>query len=408
MIKKTLAAAWKDLQVLFRDRAQLIVLFLSPLMFGLLFGGLGGAEPKFTVYLVNDDPGQYGAQVVNALGQVGVLSVEQLATVQEADQKVADGEAATAIIIPADFSQNVDAFDPVNDPARIQVIMDPAQQWEGGMVTGVVNDILTWVNMQGEIQHGIRTVMDESGLFDALDEQTRRGLAAQSLGATMTQLQKASADPLISVQSKDLEGVETQLPNNGFGLAGTNYTVMFAFFIVATISGTLLAEKEQGTFRRLLASPLHRGSIILGKMLAYMLVVCLQVVLVFAVGRALFDMPLGNSPLGLVLVTLALALAATSLGMLVATVARSRGQAMTISTILGIVLAVLGGVMTGVPTQGSALYWPSRLTPHAHAITAYFKLMAGAGVVDILPQLGLLVGVGVLFFLIAMWRFKFE
>jgi len=408
MIKNTLAVAWKDLQVLLRDRAQLIVLFLSPLMFGLLFGGLGGAEVKFTVYLVNDDPGQYGAQVVNALNQVEVLSVEQLATVQEADRKVADGEAATAIIIPADFSQNVDAFDPVNDPARVQVIMDPAQQWQGGMVTGVLNDVLTWVNMQGEIQHGIRTVMDESGLFDALDEQTRRGLAAQSLGATMTQLQKASTDPLISVQSEDLKGIETQRPNNGFGLAGTNYTVMFAFFIVATISGTLLAEKEQGTFRRLLASPLHRGSIILGKMLAYMLVVCLQVVLVFAVGRALFDMPLGNSPLGLVLVTLALALAATSLGMLVATVARSRGQAMTISTILGIVLAVLGGVMTGVPTQGNALYWPSRLTPHAHAITAYFKLMAGGDVVDILPQVGLLAGVGVLFFLIAMWRFKFE
>jgi len=408
MIKNTLAVAWKDLQVLLRDRAQLIVLFLSPLMFGLLFGGLGGAEVKFTVYLVDDDPGQYGAQVLNALNQVEVLSVEQLATVQEADRKVADGEAATAIIIPADFSQNVDAFDPVNDPARVQVIMDPAQQWQGGMVTGVLNDVLTWVNMQGEIQHGIRTVMDESGLFDALDEQTRRGLAAQSLGATMTQLQKASTDPLISVQSEDLKGIETQRPNNGFGLAGTNYTVMFAFFIVATISGTLLAEKEQGTFRRLLASPLHRGSIILGKMLAYMLVVCLQVVLVFAVGRALFDMPLGNSPLGLALVTLALALAATSLGMLVATVARSRGQAMTISTILGIVLAVLGGVMTGVPTQGNALYWPSRLTPHAHAITAYFKLMAGGDVVDILPQVGLLAGVGVLFFLIAMWRFKFE
>jgi ABC-2 type transport system permease protein len=169
-----------------------------------------------------------------------------------------------------------------------------------------------------------------------------------------------------------------------------------------------LAEREQGTFRRLLASPVHRGSIILGKMLAYTVVVCLQVLLVFLVGRVFFHMSLGNSPLGLALVTLALALAATSLGMLVATVARSRGQAMTISTILGIVLAVLGGVMTGVPTQGNALYWPSRLTPHAHAITAYFKLMAGAGVVDILPQVGLLAGVGVLFFLIAMWRFKFE
>jgi ABC-type Na+ efflux pump permease subunit len=408
MIKNILAVAWKDLQVLFKDRAQLIVLFVSPLMFGLLFGGLGSADPRFTVYLVNDDPGQYGAQVVNALDQVEVLKVEQLATVQEADQKVADGKAATAIIIPADFSQNVDAFDPVNNPARIRVIADPAQQQEAGMITGVMNDVLTWVNLQGEIQHGIRTVMDKSGLFDVLDEQSRRGLAAQSLGAIMTQLQKASTDPLIRVEGQDLAGIETQLPTNRFGVAGTNYTVMFAFFIVGTLSATLLAEKEQGTFRRLLASPAQHASIILGKMLAYTVVVILQVALVFLVGRALFHMTLGNSPVGLALVTLAIALAATSLGMLVATVAHSRSQAATISTILAIVLAVVGGVMTGVPTKGSAMYWPAQLTPQAHAIAAYMKLMTGGGVADILPQVGLLAGVGVLFFLIAVWRFKFE
>ena len=324
MIRNALAIAWKDLQVLFRDRAQLVLLFVSPLMFGLLFGGLGSASTEFTVYLVNDDPGTYGAQVVKTLNQVDVLNIQELATVQEADQKVADGEAATAIIIPADFSHNVDTFDPFNAPARVQIIVDPAQQWEGGMVTGIVNDVMTWVNMQGEIQHGIRTIMEESGVFEGLDEQARRGLEAQSLGAIMTQLLKVSTDPLIGVKSEDLEGTETQLPESGFGVYGTNYTVMFAFFIVATISITLLTEQEQGTFRRLLAAPVHRGSIILGKMLAYTLVVCLQVLVVFSVGRVVFDMPLGNSPLGLVLLTLTLGLAATSLGMLVATVARSR------------------------------------------------------------------------------------
>nr|MBC8445624.1 ABC transporter permease [Chloroflexota bacterium] len=51
----------------------------------------------------------------------------------------------------------------------------------------------------------------------------------------------------------------------------------------------------------------------------------------------------------------------------------------------------------------------SQFTPHAHAIEGYLKLMSqGAGVVEVLPQVGLLAGVGVLFFLIAMWRFKFE
>jgi ABC-2 type transport system permease protein len=408
MIRNALAIAWKDLRVLLKDRGQLAALFLMPLIFAFLFSRLGGeGTTKFPVFLVNDDPGQYGAQVVNMLQSSELLSIEELETVAEADQKTADGEAVAAIIIPDDFSQDVDTFDPVNDPATVQVIVDPTQQQWGGLVTGMVNRVMMWVTLQGEIRHAIQAVMAESGLFDTLDDQERRGLEAQSLGAIMTQLQTASTDPLISVRSEDLEGAETEFPDNAFAFYGTRYTVMFAFFIVATIATSLLAEKEQGTFRRLLASPIQRASIILGKMLAYTLVVGLQVLVMFSVGRVFFDMPWGDSPLAMALLTLALALSAASLGMLVATLARTPAQAGSIGTTLGIVLALVGGVM--VPhLPGTPLYYPSQLTPHAHAIEGYTKWMLGSGATDILPQIGLLVGVAALFFVIAIWRFRFE
>jgi ABC-2 type transport system permease protein len=408
MIRNALAIAWKELQVLAKDRGQLIVLFLMPLIFSWLFGSLGGESTKMHVYLVNLDGGQYGGQVVKWLHDVDVLDIEELETVKEADAKVADGEAVAAIVIPADFSQDIDAFNPLDDPARVQVIVDPAQQQWGSLVAGGVNELMTWVVLQGEISYGIRTIMNDSGAFDDIDDQTRKALELQSLGAIMTQLQKATTDPLITVKSEDLEGVETQLPDSMYGYSTTRYTVMFAFFIVSTIAATVLAEKEEGTFRRLLAAPIHRASIILGKMLAYTLVVGLQVLVMFGIGSALFHMPLGDSPLGLVLLTLALALAATSLGMLVAALAHTRSQADNAGVVLGLVLALVGGVMTGLPDKGSPLYWPAQLTPHAHAIKAYLKLMVGANAVDILPQMGLLVGVGALFFIIAMRRLRFE
>ena len=51
----------------------------------------------------------------------------------------------------------------------------------------------------------------------------------------------------------------------------------------------------------------------------------------------------------------------------------------------------------------------ARFTPHAHAIEAYYRLMAEKGsFADILPQLGVLLGMGIVFSLIAAWRFKFE
>ena len=117
MIKNTLAIAWKDLQLLLKDRGQLIGLFLTPVFFGMFYGMIFGSTAKFDVYLVNHDEGQYGSQMANMLYDIDVLDVTELETVEEADKKVADSEAVAAVIIPSDFSRDIEAFDPLNDPA---------------------------------------------------------------------------------------------------------------------------------------------------------------------------------------------------------------------------------------------------------------------------------------------------
>lgn len=405
MVKKALAVAWKELQVLFKDRGQLAVLFLMPVMFASVIGSaFGGGTPGIEVYLVNQDTGQYSARVVEILHEIEALRITELETVDQADRQVADGQALAAVIIPPDFSQKIDAY----EQTQIQVIVDPTQERYGSIVVGIMNDVVTPVIYQGEIQYGIREVMDDSAAFDESDPQTRSMMEAMMLGVLMTQLQEAFENPQISVEASDLEGVETESLSNAYSYTTPSYAVMFAFFIVGTIAASIMSEKEEGTFRRLLASPLRRGSLIAGKMLAYMLVVGLQVLVVFAVGNGFFDVPLGHSPLGLLLVTVALALAATSLGMLVAALARTRSQADGVGMVLGIVLAAVGGAIVPIPEEGF-LHLLSLFTPHAHAIEGYLKLTSqGAGVVEVLPQVGLLAGVGTAFFLIAMWRFRFE
>ena len=408
MIKDTLAVAWKELQVLFKDRGELAVLFLMPIMFASVIGSaFGGGTPGISVYLVNQDPGQYGTQVKDILYQIETLRITELDTVEQADRQVADGQALAAIVIPADFSQKVNEF----EQTSVQVIVDPTQQKYGSIITGMMNKVLTPVVLQGEIQYGIKAVMEESGLLEDQDPSVLRMIEAQTTGAVMTRLQKAFENPQITVKSEDLEGVESswqQSLDSAYSYTVPSYAVMFAFFIVGTIAGTIMKEKDQGTFRRLLASPIHRGAIIAGKMLAYMLVVGLQILVVFAVGSGFFGMPLGNSPLGLLLLTVALALSATALGMLVAALVKTRSQVDTVATVLGLVLAAVGGSLTPIPEEGF-IHMLSQLTPHAHAIEGYLKLTSeGAGVIQVLPQAGLLAGVGVLFFLVAMWRFKFD
>ena len=424
-IRSSLRLARKDLKVLFKDRGQLAVIFALPLLFALIFGGLFTAiagsegpsgEPRLVIkaYVVNDDQGPYGAQVEAVLRGIRPLRLYRSRTVDEADEKVAEGEAPAAIIIPADFSARIDA----NQPARVQLIKDPTQQVEAEAVAGILNEALTELSVRAEIEYGIRAVFAKTGVLEGADPKVARAVQAQTMGVIWTAVQEIRQNPAIAVQSEDLAGEERELPVSGlvFAVYVPMFATMFAFFLVGFMAESILGEKEAGSFRRLLAAPIHRGTVVAGKMLAFVGVVFLQMLLLFGVGSALFDMPLGDSPLGLLALTLALALASTGLGMLLGSLARTRKQAGNIGMVLGFVLFFASGLppssisRTGYESglEGFRLYL-SQLTPHAHAFNGYLELMLeGAGLVDLLPNILALLGFGVVFFLLGLWRFKYE
>jgi len=417
-ISHTLSVAWKEIQLISKDRGSLAVLFLLPLLFGSLYGGINlkmagnGDDPAILldVCLVNEDAGIFGVEVAKALKGIDELQIETFDVVADAEQRVADGEATAAILIPADFTQKINA----HTPTAIEVIVDPAQPESASIVTGIMNQVVAEVTIWGEVQYGIRTILDESGVLADASAEVRHGVEAQNLGVIMTRLNEMRRNPAIVVTSEDLEGAKIE---GGitlfFALMFPGITVMFVFFTVGMSGASLLNERETGTLRRLLAAPIPRGAIIAGKMLAYMLLVCLQVVVLFGVANILFDMPLGKSPVALVLLTLVLALVATALGMLVAALSGTAQQADNIGTVLGFVLAGIGGciAMSQTPLTRTEGFMGvlSNLTPHGHALEGYYRLMAeNATFVQILPEIGILLAMGVVFFLIARWRFRFE
>jgi ABC-2 type transport system permease protein len=420
-IRNSLAIAWKELQVIWKDKGALVILFLLPALLSSFLGGLplssaraeGGLdEPElmFDIYVVNEDQGEYGKQIVSSLEEVDILTIKKLASATAADQRMADREGDAAVIIPADFSQNIDAY----EPAEVQIIVDPTQPESINVISGVVGNVASGVNLWGEISHGVHTFFDEAGILDAAPAEMTQALEAQSVGIIMTQLYEMRAEPAITVNSENLAGVET-VDEISFLLSAFQpaFAVMFAFFLMGTISVSIFTEKEQGSFRRLLAAPIRRGTILAGKMLAYMVIVAMQVLVLFALGNV-FGMPLGNSPVGLVLITLALAIAVTATGMLLAAFARNAKQADSLGMLLGFILA---GISGAIPVSSLILAFRdegilgtlARLTPHAHALEGYLRLLAeGAGIVDILPQVGILLGMSLLFYLLALWRFRFD
>jgi ABC-2 type transport system permease protein len=302
----------------------------------------------------------------------------------------------------------------------VRLIKDPTQQVEARFVAGILNEALTELSTQAEIAYGIQAVWAESGALKGADPDVVRAAQAQTMGAIWTAVQEIRQNPAIAVTSEDLAGEETEFTLGAyvFGVYMPMFATMFAFFLVGFMAESILREREAGSFRRLTAAPIHRGTIVTGKMLAFIGVVFLQMLALFGVGNAVFEMPLGDSPLGLLALTLALALASTGLGMLVGSIARTTKQAGNIGMTLGFVLyfasgsigSVSMGNLSGLGFRSEGFrYYMSQLTPHAHAFDGYLKLMLeGAGLVDILPNIVALLGFAVVFFLVAMWRFKFE
>lgn len=417
-IRKTLAISWKELLVILKDRGLLAVLFILPLLFSTMLsivnenlaGDDEGGGITLSVSLVNEDDGAYGEQVENVLGQIPQLDITKASSASEVSGQVAKGELMAAIIIPAGFSQQIDDY----EPTVVEVIVDPVQQEIASLVAGLVNYAVSPVTVQGELLYGIRSVFDESGVLEGADPTLVQAAEAQTLGVIMTQLQAMQENPFITVNREDMTEEAVGEVFNPWNLIVPGFTVMFAFFLTAHIGGTYHKERDVGTFRRLLAAPLGRSTMIGGPMLAYVLIVCLQVAVLFGLSTSIFGMDLAGNIPGLILVTVALGLVVATMGLMIGALTKSGKQADAIGTVLAFVLAMLGGALPiGTPEplyhMGGVLGFVSNLTPQAHATEGYRLLLFGIGTpADVLLQVGILLVFAIIFFIVAMWRLKFE
>ena len=410
-IRKALAVAVKEIQVFAKDRVWMITMLAVPLAVGAMnsaMQGDGSGDFHLPVIAVNQDAGAYGESIAEILANIEQIDLAESDSPATAEEQVRTGQVLAAVIIPADFTQRIDDY----QPTEITVILDPAQAEYGRIISTIMGEIAGALAIQGEIRYGIKEVLADTSPEAMVDPALARAAQAQVEGVLFTQLQRMEKDAPIEVQKETLEGKQVLVWDNIFSIILPAWTVMFAFFIVPALSTQLLKEKEAGTLRRLVAAPLPRSALIGGKALAFLLIVLLQVVVLFSIGAIFMDMPLGESPLALILTTLALGLTATTLGMMIATLARSISQADSIGLLIVFVLGFLSGAMSpqNPPYRGEGLMATvSSLIPQAQAQWAYQTVMfQNGGVADILPQLAYLFGLSLVFFVIAVWRFRYE
>lgn len=169
----------------------------------------------------------------------------------------------------------------------------------------------------------------------------------------------------------------------------------------------LVNEKQGGTLKRMLVCPTARGAILTGKLLARLALGLFQMALLLAGGALIFGVQWGKDPVAVAVISLAFALATVGLGMFIATIVRTPGQANSVVVGLSMGMAALGGAWYPLEITPAFYQQVVKILPSSWAMRAYTDLLArGATLVDVLPHAGILLGFAVLFTTLGILRFR--
>jgi ABC-2 type transport system permease protein len=178
--------------------------------------------------------------------------------------------------------------------------------------------------------------------------------------------------------------------------------VMFLMFTASGSAGALLDEAESGTLERVLSTRVTMTKLLAGKLVFNTLLAFTQLLAMFLWGWATFKLDFFSHVPGFVVMGLCTAFAVAALGMLLASACQTRAQLGALSTLLILVMSSIGGSMFPRFLMPESMQKAGLLTINAWAIDGFTKVFwRDLPVTDLWPQVGVLVGIGVVLFVVA-------
>jgi ABC-2 type transport system permease protein len=412
--------ALKDLRIFLKDRGAVIQLFLLPLLFIVVFSGaltaIGSGEEDPTTPLpvhiplavVDLDGGEAAKRLLDGLrgaGDVRVTWYEQDRALALLDEKELD----RVLTIPTDFTTDLAE----NRQVTLRLINHPdAEETEAAqlVIEGVAMDlalqsqILASLQHMGDMQANAPREYQEAFSAERLQAQARE------------QFEREQTQPLVELVRTfpERQGEREEMPDAA-QLAVPGFSIMFVFLTAQMTARSFYDEKKLGSFRRLLAAPMSKASLLAGKMLPNFITGLIQIGVIFAFGaigvrlRGLTPVTLEDAPLVVALVAVLVALCSSGLGMLIAAIARTENQIGALSDVVLWILGVLGGSFVPLFLLENFLGPLPKIVPYYWANRAFNDLMIrGLGLAEVAVEMAVLLGFTGLFFVVGLWRFDFD
>ena len=188
------------------------------------------------------------------------------------------------------------------------------------------------------------------------------------------------------------------------------WTIFALFWIVQILAVNIINDRQSGAFKRVLVAPISMWKYLAAKTVPFFIINLLQAVVMFSIG--VFVLPFLGCPRleitnvgALVALTVAVSVVSISFGLLMAAVSRTILFVAAFSTLVLVIMGVLGGIMVPKVIMPATMQRVSSYVPHGWALDGYLDvLVRGFGLEQVLHDIWALLGFAVVFFVLAMWR----
>lgn len=417
-MKRLISLIYKDFLLLIRDKAGLVFLFAMPLvlvlvMTGMQEGALESATSKsISLIILDADQNEIGSTVVNKLQEQEMFDVhiaDASTTEDEVQELVKKGTYLVGITIPANTTSKIEGNIQKSIAAAFAGL--PSSVAESKMDTVSIK-----VYLDPTINSTFRTTLmchlrEASGaiqnafMFDKISEEVN-----DRAMLPMGEFNLSVAQP-IGIEEVAY-GNGTKDLKNDFDAAAHNvpaWTLFAIFFIVISLSGNIIKERQDGSFARLMTMPCPYSTYLLSKVIVYAVVCLAQFLLVLAMGKWLFpaiSLPvfdMHGTFVYCLVVVLCAALAAIGFGLLISAFATTHQQASIFGAVSVVILSAIGGIWVPTFVMPKFLKTLSSVSPLNWGIEAFYGLILRNGdLVSVLPQCLLLVGFGLICFIVSI------
>jgi linearmycin/streptolysin S transport system permease protein len=411
-----LAIAKNRLWNLRRDRAAMVLSFAVPLVFFTVFAAIfargsgRSATNPVKVVVVDEDRSETSNRFVTALQAEAALKVTTATAGQKgggsspytaaaAETAVRSGDFPVAIVLPKGFGDRPIRFGPSGERSKVVLLTDPSDPVAPQVLAGVLQKVAMTAMPDAMAQAGIDEVEKWSGGLTA-DQKSRLQESVAGIKRQTAGNRAASGGGVVDVVTRDVVGEKKKNPLIAFYAAGIG--VMFLLFSAAGAGGALIEEAETGTLDRILSTRVTMTRLLAGK-LAYLAgLAASQLLVMFLWGALVFGLEMRGHWAGFLIMTAATALAASTFGLLLAALSRSRMQLVALSNLLVLVMSALGGSMFPRFLMPEIMQKVGLITLNAWAIDGFQKVFwREEPIANLAPQVLVLCGIALAFFLLA-------